>query len=79
MAMFVVLPGKSFHSVQEVMATDKPRMSISGWYHAPTEPQDAHLASLQQVLQRTETPEQQSDTGGLKAGQDNVSADQFQP
>uniref|UniRef100_A0A7R9YSB2 Fe2OG dioxygenase domain-containing protein n=1 Tax=Chlamydomonas euryale TaxID=1486919 RepID=A0A7R9YSB2_9CHLO len=49
MAMFTVMPGKSFHSVQEVFSDDKPRMSISGWYHAPTAPEDAAKASLQQL------------------------------
>ena len=33
MAMFTVLPGRSFHSVQEVFSENKPRLSISGWYH----------------------------------------------
>ncbi len=30
MAMFTVQPGRSFHAVQEVLAEDKPRLSISG-------------------------------------------------
>ncbi|GAX82106.1 hypothetical protein CEUSTIGMA_g9534.t1 [Chlamydomonas eustigma] len=51
MAVFTVQPGKSFHAVQEVFTADKPRMSISGWYHAPQEPEDASKASLQQLQQ----------------------------
>lgn len=49
MAMFVVQPGRSFHSVEEVFNEDKPRMSISGWYHAEDAPEDAAMASLQQL------------------------------
>ena len=51
MAMFVVTPGVSYHSVQEVTSREgKARMSISGWYHAPQAPEgvdsDASLAQL---------------------------------
>lgn len=35
MAMFKVEAGKSFHSIQEVMSTQKPRMSLQGWFHGP--------------------------------------------
>ena len=41
MAFFTVQPGRSFHSVQEVFAADKPRLSISGWYHAAAPPREA--------------------------------------
>jgi len=33
MLLFRVEPGRSFHSVQEVYAKHKSRISISGWYH----------------------------------------------
>jgi Rps23 Pro-64 3,4-dihydroxylase Tpa1-like proline 4-hydroxylase len=33
--MFTVQPGHSFHSVEEVVAQQKPRLSISGWFHIP--------------------------------------------
>jgi len=51
MAMFVVTPGVSYHSVQEVTSREgKARMSISGWYHAPQAPKgvdsEASLAQL---------------------------------
>lgn len=49
MAMFKVLPGRSFHSIQEVYTSEKPRMSIQGWFHSPTPPTDAELATLQQL------------------------------
>jgi Rps23 Pro-64 3,4-dihydroxylase Tpa1-like proline 4-hydroxylase len=49
MAMFVVEPGVSFHSVQEVFAPSKWRISIQGWYHAAAPPADAHLASIRQL------------------------------
>lgn len=34
---------------QEVFTDDNPRLSISGWYHAPSAPADAAQASLQQL------------------------------
>lgn len=52
MALFVVQPGKSFHSVQEVFAKSKTRLSVSGWFHtdAPTScslaPNEMHSRSL---------------------------------
>jgi hypothetical protein len=33
--MFTVLPGYSFHSVEEVVAQGKSRLSIQGWFHFP--------------------------------------------
>jgi Rps23 Pro-64 3,4-dihydroxylase Tpa1-like proline 4-hydroxylase len=50
MALFRVQPGKSYHSVQEVYAKDKPRLSISGWFHGPTPPEGADGASLKQIM-----------------------------
>jgi prolyl 3-hydroxylase /prolyl 3,4-dihydroxylase len=35
MAMFKVEAGKSFHSIQECMSSEKPRMSLQGWFHGP--------------------------------------------
>lgn len=49
MALFVVQPGRSFHSVQEVVAPDKPRFSISGWFHQAAPQAGAAHASLQQL------------------------------
>ncbi|KAI8370317.1 Oxoglutarate and iron-dependent oxygenase degradation C-term-domain-containing protein [Radiomyces spectabilis] len=34
-AMFTVLPGYSFHAVEEVVVEGKPRLSIQGWFHFP--------------------------------------------
>ncbi|EFJ40470.1 hypothetical protein VOLCADRAFT_108132 [Volvox carteri f. nagariensis] len=52
MAMFTVTPGRSFHAVQEVFSGEKPRLSISGWYHADQPPQGADKASLKQLQMR---------------------------
>ena len=52
MAMFTVLPGRSFHSVQEVFVEHKPRISISGWYHRDTPPEGFEHASLNQLQSR---------------------------
>jgi len=49
MAMFQVLPGRSFHSIQEIHTSEKPRMSIQGWFHSPKPPTDADLATLKQL------------------------------
>ena len=45
MAFFTVTPNSSFHSVQEVFA-DRPRMSIQGWYHAESAPENIEEATL---------------------------------
>lgn len=50
MALFVVQPGRSYHSVQEVFSSTRPRLSISGWYHGPTPPVGSDLASLRQIM-----------------------------
>ncbi|KAG8470349.1 hypothetical protein KFE25_008770 [Diacronema lutheri] len=49
MALFEVQPGRSFHSVGEVLG-ECPRMSISGWFHRPhDEPMPPGAASLAQL------------------------------
>lgn len=48
MAYFVVAPGKSFHSVQEVFC-DRPRLSIQGWYHAKHAPEEIENATLNRL------------------------------
>lgn len=50
MAFFEVLPGRSFHAVQEVIG-DRPRLSLQGWYHAKDPPPQEELekATLQQL------------------------------
>lgn len=76
--------------LQEVFTSEKPRMSISGWYHAPHEPEDMHKASLQQLQSRGTAnktkdakpdapPDADKQDGGIVAGQDNFSADQYEP
>lgn len=60
MAMFVVQPGRSYHEVREVFAKDKPRLSVSGWYHSDEPLPDGNgVASLAQL--------QTKDAGGLKS------------
>lgn len=49
MAMFRTQPGRSYHSVQEVYTGEKPRLSISGWYHGAAPPVGADSAHLSQV------------------------------
>ena len=66
MAYFVVLPGESFHSVQEVFCEDRPRLSIQGWYHAQKLPKNIEHATLQRLKsigkgEDTESPFQSFD------------------
>lgn len=53
-ALFAVEPGRSFHAIQEVRTSGKPRMSIQGWYHARTPPEKASLATLKQLQLRAQ-------------------------
>ncbi|KAI8997143.1 Oxoglutarate and iron-dependent oxygenase degradation C-term-domain-containing protein [Pilobolus umbonatus] len=57
-AMFTVLPGYSFHSVEEVVVENKHRLSIQGWFHFPQEGEEGYvkdaeksnsMSSLQQI------------------------------
>ena len=48
LAYFVVQPGVSFHSVQEVFC-DRPRLSLQGWYHAKESPSQIENATLQRL------------------------------
>ena len=48
--MFTVQPGVSFHAVAEVLSRGEPRLSVSGWFHAATEPPlAAEMATLAQL------------------------------
>ena len=35
---------------QEVYSQDKPRLSISGWFHGPDPPKGSDMASLKQIM-----------------------------
>ena len=48
MAFFVVEPGVSFHAVQEVWG-ERPRLSLQGWYHADSVPDNYNQATLQRL------------------------------
>jgi Rps23 Pro-64 3,4-dihydroxylase Tpa1-like proline 4-hydroxylase len=52
MLFFTVQPGRSYHSVQEVFSKHRPRISISGWYHAAHPPVGSDMSSLQQILSK---------------------------
>lgn len=56
---FEVQPGKSYHSVEEVVIGEgKERLSISGWFHKPVEGEEGYegkdeggdLSSLKQIV-----------------------------
>ncbi|GAA5806925.1 hypothetical protein MFLAVUS_000274 [Mucor flavus] len=68
-AMFTVLPGYSFHSVEEVVVEGKPRLSIQGWFHFPQEGETGYKkdaeksesrSSLQQIEAELDTKENYS-------------------
>lgn len=42
LAVFTVQPGLSFHDVEEVYV-NKPRLSISGWFHIPQKGEDGYI------------------------------------
>lgn len=48
LAYFVVSPGESFHSVQEVFC-DRPRLTIQGWFHAKDPPCQREEATLNRL------------------------------
>ena len=62
MAMFKVQPGKSFHSIQEVMTNEKPRMSLQGWFHGPLpeKEENAALPTLQMLQSRDDDADKSS-------------------
>jgi hypothetical protein len=49
MVLFTVVPGVSFHAVQEVFAKGKPRLSISGWFHGKEPPPGMEHATRMQL------------------------------
>ncbi|KAJ1493959.1 Oxoglutarate and iron-dependent oxygenase degradation C-term-domain-containing protein [Baffinella frigidus] len=52
-ALFNVEPGVSFHSVEEVYS-ERPRMSIQGWFHGPPSPANTKsMATVNQLIAGT--------------------------
>jgi len=57
--IFLVEPTKSYHAVEEIKSSSNSRVSIQGWFHAPTLEQtvrfeDRDKATLQDVLRRAD-------------------------
>ncbi|KAF8060096.1 Ogd [Scenedesmus sp. PABB004] len=77
MALFVVQPGRSFHSVQEVVSADKPRFSISGWYHKAAPQAGAQHASLQQLQMRAGEDALQGHVGAAMEADGSVQLQRF--
>lgn len=50
LAFFTVQPGQSFHDVEEVFV-DKPRVSISGWFHIPQKGEDGYIEGEQEATE----------------------------
>jgi len=61
MVMFTVLPGQSYHAVQEVYAQHKPRITIQGWYHGTAPPEGAQKISSLAQLMTTEKLDHESE------------------
>jgi Rps23 Pro-64 3,4-dihydroxylase Tpa1-like proline 4-hydroxylase len=49
MMIFEVKSGITFHAVQEVRANNKPRISISGWFHSNKFPENMDASTLTQL------------------------------
>ncbi len=71
MAFFEVLPGRSFHAVQEVTG-DRPRLSLQGWYHAKDPPpqEEMEKATLQQLKSMKE--DEEADTVNEKTDEEDA-------
>jgi hypothetical protein len=53
LAFFEVVPGESFHDVEEVYDGadgDRTRMAISGWFHIPQKGEDGYIEGLEEEL-----------------------------
>lgn len=56
LSFFEVVPGESFHDVEEVYDPTSPdskqrtRMAISGWYHIPQQGEDGYFEGLEEKL-----------------------------
>jgi len=54
LALFEVVPGESFHDVEEVYDTndgkEHTRMAISGWFHIPQRGEDGFIEGLEEEL-----------------------------
>ena len=66
MAMFKVEAGKSFHSIQEVFTSEKPRMSLQGWFHGPIPDEDGMNAKAIPTLGMLQKNMEESDLGRFK-------------
>eukprot|EP00581_Thalassiosira_minuscula_P028907 CAMPEP_0183755174 /NCGR_PEP_ID=MMETSP0739-20130205/4021_1 /TAXON_ID=385413 /ORGANISM="Thalassiosira miniscula, Strain CCMP1093" /LENGTH=622 /DNA_ID=CAMNT_0025991937 /DNA_START=83 /DNA_END=1947 /DNA_ORIENTATION=- len=73
LAYFVVRPGVSFHSVQEVTC-DRPRLSIQGWYHAKETPEQMENATLQRLKSTERGEDTEGDFEPLLGASEEVSA-----
>ncbi|KAL0091040.1 Oxoglutarate and iron-dependent oxygenase degradation C-term-domain-containing protein [Phycomyces blakesleeanus] len=60
--MFTVQPGHSFHSVEEVVPENKPRLSISGWFHIPQEGELGYQAEKEEGESKSSLEQLQMDT-----------------
>jgi len=54
LALFEVVPGESFHDVEEVYdpkdGSERTRMAISGWFHIPQRGEDGFIEGLEEEL-----------------------------
>lgn len=61
MAFFTVQPGLSFHDVEEVYV-NKPRMSISGWFHIPQRGEEGFIeGELEETQAKSSLQQLESD------------------
>lgn len=71
LSFFRIQPGHSFHDVEEV-CVDKPRLSISGWFHIPLEDEPGYAKDDQ-------NSSEDADKATLAQIQSNVDGEGFLP
>jgi Rps23 Pro-64 3,4-dihydroxylase Tpa1-like proline 4-hydroxylase len=54
MSLFIVQPGVSYHSVQEVFTDSRPRISIGGWFHSDVK--DNSITTVPAIYRPTTVP-----------------------
>ena len=68
MAMFKVEAGKSFHSIQEVFTSEKPRMSLQGWFHGPLPEGESKAMPTLAMLQTSMAEKDLEQFSGVRRG-----------
>ncbi|KXS12350.1 hypothetical protein M427DRAFT_114212 [Gonapodya prolifera JEL478] len=74
-AMFTVIPGYSFHAVEEVVAPGRSRLSVQGWFHRPQEGEEGYDVEVERIA--NELDKEMSSLASLSAKQNVKSFDPY--